>query len=179
LREKGRTRRSTGDPERDALAMLGRRPLTAAEVRRRLLDLGHASGAVEATLERLAAAGYVDDRRLATHFLAVRAERGGRGPRRLVAELVRRGVPAEVAEQVLRELLDGGDLDPAALAAREARKRASAYGGTLDRKRYAAVYNALFRAGFEPETIRVAIDPLRREADGVEGDPPEPMDDVP
>ena len=179
MRGSRRTPDGAGDPERDALAMLVRRPLTAAEVRKRLLERGHAAGAIDEVLRRLAAAGYVDDFKLASHYLQARAERGGRGPRRLLAELARRGVPDAIAQRAWRELVESGDLDPAALAAKEARRRAAVYGGRLDRKRYAAVYNALFRAGFEPETIRVAIDPYRHEAGGVEEDPPETMDDFP
>jgi SOS response regulatory protein OraA/RecX len=159
--------------------MLGRKPLTVSEVRSRLRALGHADSEVDRVIRKLAAARYVDDARLASHWLTVRAERGGRGPRRLLAELLRRGVPEAVARRAWRELLDRGDVDPAALAAKEARRRAAAHGGKLDRKRYAAVYNALFRAGFEPETIRVAIDPYRAEAGGVEEDPSEFPDDVP
>ena len=159
--------------------MLGRRPLTASEVRKRLRERGHEPAAVDAVLRSLASAGYLDDYQLASHYLRVRAERGGRGPRRLLAELLRRGVPEAIAKRAWSDLLARGDLDPADLAAREARRRAAAHGGTLDRKRFAAVYNALFRAGFEPETIRVAIDPYRREAGGVEEDTPETMDDFP
>jgi regulatory protein len=167
------------DPERDALLLLNRRPFTKAELRKRLQDRGHAAAALEEALSRLESQGWIDDRKLATHFLLARADRTRHGPKRLLADLARRGVPPAVAEEAWTELVERGDVDSATLAAAAARRRVAAAGGKLDRKRYAAVYNALFRAGFEPDTIRVALDPYRTAAGDPEEDSSETTDDLP
>ena len=69
---------------RDALTLLAHKPLTESEVRVRLASRGHAAESVHATIERLRDAGYVDDQRLALHFIATRASRLGHGPGRLI-----------------------------------------------------------------------------------------------
>jgi regulatory protein len=153
-------RRST--PVRTALAdatrLLARRPLTEFELRERLGAAGHAGADVEEACERMRAAGYVDDGRLAADFIAARAERLGHGPLRLVEDLCRRGVAREVAERALRGAVDRGDIDPRALLRRRLRRHLP--GTKPSRRDLARVYNALRRAGFDDDAIRTELDAL-------------------
>ncbi len=144
-----------------ALALVSRRPLTRAEVRKKLVAGGCEPSDAEAAVERLTASGVLDDAKLASHYLLTRTERLGHGRERLVGELVRRGVDAGVAERAWDEVVGAGDLDPKALLAREAARRAAAEGGALDRRGYARVYNALLRAGFEPGDVEAALERYR------------------
>jgi len=144
-----------------ALELVSRRPLTRAEVRKKLVADGFETSDAEAAVERLTASGVLDDAKLASHYLLTRTERLGHGRERLVGDLVRRGVEAGVAERVWNEIVGAGDLDPKALLAREAARRAAAEGGALDRRGYARVYNALLRAGFEPGDVEAALERYR------------------
>ncbi len=156
---------SDGSPAKPALDraldLVSRRPLTRAELLRKLAFEGYPAGDREEAVARLAASGLLDDARLASHFLLTRSERLGHGRERLLAELVRRGVEREVAERAWAEAVGAGDLDPGAGLAREVERRAIAQGGRLDEKRYARVYNALLRAGFEPEKVEAALERYR------------------
>ncbi len=154
-------RRRGGSAFERALALVERKPLTRAEVRKKLVGEGFDPGEAEAAVERLAASGVLDDARLASHYLSTRTERLGHGRGRLIAELVRRGVEPEVAERAWEEIVGTGDLDPRALLDREASRRAAAEGGALDRRGYARVYNALLRAGFEPGDVEAALERYR------------------
>jgi regulatory protein len=156
---------SDGSPEKSAfdraLDLVSRRPLTRAELRRKLSSEGYGAGDVEETAARLSASGLLDDARLASHYLLTRSERLRHGRARLLSDLVRRGVERGVAERAWAEAVEAGDLDPSAGLAREVERRATALGGRLDEKRYARVYNALLRAGFEPERVEAALERYR------------------
>ncbi len=154
-----------GNPDKGAfdraVGLVERRPLTRAEVRRKLLAEGFEPGEAEAAVDRLAASGVVDDARLAAHDLLTRTARLGHGRERLIGELVRRGVDPSVADRAWDEIVGAGDLDPKDLLDREAARRVASEGGALDRKGYARVYNALLRAGFEPGEVEAALERYR------------------
>jgi regulatory protein len=148
----------------EALQLLARRPLTAAELRARLESRGHPPSAVERAVARLERAGHLDDCRLAAHFIVARAERLGHGPRRLVEDLKRRGLTEEEAEAAWRAAVERGDVDPDRLLRREIRRRVGGSAARLDRRHFRRVYNALLRAGFEASRIEEQLAPLRAAA---------------
>ncbi|HYT05977.1 MAG TPA: regulatory protein RecX [Gemmatimonadales bacterium] len=108
---------------RAALRALGRRSHARVELGRRLAKRQHPPQAVAAALDRLAALGLLDDRRFAEQYAAVRAARG-KGPARLVADLLAQGVDRKVAEDAVRRALEDEGLDPALEARAVAAKRA-------------------------------------------------------
>ncbi len=112
---------------------------------------------MEAVLDRLEEAGLVDDARLAAGLLLSGSSRPGRAPERLFREIERRGIPAEIVRAAWRRLVAAGDVDPSGGLEREAARRLAAEGGALDRRGFARVYNALLRAGFEPEAVEAAL----------------------
>jgi len=79
---------------------------------------------------------------------------------RLVAELEGRGVARAVAEAAWCRAIELGEVDPAA-AVRKALRRRLAAGGAIDDRRYARVYNALLREGFERDEVESALAPHR------------------
>jgi regulatory protein len=121
-----------------ALQLLARRPHFRRQLERKLLDRGYGEDQVAATLERLAAEGYLDDERLAREFAAARAGRAGEGARRVRAELERRGVAGDTVTGALADTLPADDADAAAAAAakwlRSHRPEAAALARHLDRK---------------------------------------------
>lgn len=80
-----------------ALALLGRRDWTRAELRARLLPLAAEGEPVDPLLDDLAARGWLSDRRYAEQFVHSRRERYG--PERLERELRSRGVDPDVARE--------------------------------------------------------------------------------
>ncbi len=142
-----------------ALELLGRRPHFRAQLERKLRDRGYDDGEVADTVARLAAAGYLDDERLAREFAAARAGRAGEGVRRVRAELRRRGVAGETAARALAETLPDDDAPAAAAAAakwrRAHRMEAAALARHLDRKGFSrrAILRVLREMGESAEFL--------------------------
>ena len=107
---------------RTVLRALHRRAHARADLARRLVRRGHAVPAVEAALARAERHGFLDDAAFAAHFVHTRSERG-RGPARLVRDLLDLGVARPVIDRAIAERWPP-DADrsaaPAALAARRA-----------------------------------------------------------
>lgn len=89
------------------------------DLERRLIRRGHAREAAAAALARAEAAGLIDDAAFARHYVQTRATRG-RGPVRLVRDLLARGVARDLAERAVAEQWpDGPDRHAAAALARK------------------------------------------------------------
>jgi len=84
-----------------AVRTLGRRPLSAGELRQKLEDRAEQPGDVRPVLERLRQYGYLDDLRFAEAFSAARLESGGVGKMRVLQDLRRRRVAPGVARETV------------------------------------------------------------------------------
>ena len=131
-----------------ALDLLARREHFRAELGRKLRDRGYDEIEVDDTLDRLADAGHLNDRRTAETWMEIRLSRRAEGPARLRAELTRRGADPELARQLVSAHFVDGDLDAARQAAERwlVRRR----GGADPR---AALARHLERKGFAGESI--------------------------
>jgi len=143
----------------EGLRLLARRALTRAEVAERLAARGHQPQDVEAALTRLAAASAIDDAALARHWIGVTATARGRGRKRAVAELAKRGVAPAVAASAWSDAVADGVVDESAMVRRAVRRRLGPAPGRADRGRLARVYNALLYEGFEREQVASALSP--------------------
>jgi len=103
---------------------LARRGFARQDLRRRLVQRQHPAQSVDAALDRLAAAGLMDDERYARQYAASRAARG-RGPARLLRDLLAQGVERGTAEQSIATALDEEGVDPLEAARSVARQRAA------------------------------------------------------
>ncbi|MGI5843797.1 MAG: regulatory protein RecX [Candidatus Xenobium sp.] len=104
-----------------ALRILQVRDHSCEELRRKLLARGLGPEGLDSLLEDLVRLGYLDDYRFAVQFVRERTSRG-RGRLRVARELEQRGVDAELARQVLEEVLPDQECETArALAERRAR----------------------------------------------------------
>jgi SOS response regulatory protein OraA/RecX len=130
-----------------ALRALARRSYAAVDLRRHLLWQRHPAAFVDATLERLAGRGLIDDRRHAEQYAAVHAARG-HGPARLVHDLRLQGVERRTAEQAVRQALEREGFDPAAVARAVAVKRARLLGTLPQSVRRRRLRAFLVRRGF-------------------------------
>jgi regulatory protein len=144
---------------RAGLRALARRAHARFDLRRRLLQKQHPPAAVDGALARLADQGLLDDASFARDYAGAKAARG-RGPARLVRDLLSQGVERRVAEEAVRTALadDGVDPDAAVRAVAEKRARQMAGLPAPVRKRRLAAF--LARRGFAGADIRHIVDAL-------------------
>lgn len=81
-----------------ALRILARRDHSCAELRRKLIEKGHAREEVDSLLQKLVDQRLLNDARFAEGFVRSRIAKGY-GPIRIAAELAQRGVAEELIEQ--------------------------------------------------------------------------------
>ena len=135
--------------------MLGRRELSVAECRARLLRREHPADEIEAALARLAAAGVLDDRRVARAFVRTAINIKRRGRLRIQRELQEKGIEREVAVEALDEAFSGQDEE--SMVARAIEKRLRGRAPSLDRAEYARLFQHLVRQGYAPGAIHAAL----------------------
>ena len=148
-----------------AIRFLGTRPRTRWELDRRLRRAGVGESTLEATLDRLAEIGYVDDAAFARWWGEQRDRHAPRGLRMIEAELRQHGVCRDVievyrAEHAAPERVPEDQALPGSEPerAREALQR-HLHGRPLptDAKALQRVGMFLMRRGFDPETVRATI----------------------
>ena len=137
------------------LALIARRPRTAADLRDRLGDRFE-EAAADAALARLAELGYVDDAAWAAAYVA-RTRSTERSARMLRAELLQHGVDAVTAEDALL----AHDDDEAAIAA--ARRLARGGRGRDPDAQARRMQGALARRGFSFDVIGRALSRVAEE----------------
>jgi regulatory protein len=147
-----------------AVRFLGTRPRTRWELERRLRRAAASDDVITATLDRLAAMGYVDDTAFARWWAEQRDRHAPRGRRMVEAELRQHGVPRDVLESLRGEELAEPALDVEALPASEPERARAALerhlkGRSLptDSKARQRIGAFLMRRGFDPETVRAAL----------------------
>ncbi|MBE3571454.1 MAG: regulatory protein RecX [Moorella humiferrea] len=137
-----------------ALYFLARRSHSEYEIREKLLAKGFTEEAVTEVLERLKAAGFLDDVRFARNWAAYRMATHPSGSRRLRQELQGRGVPSEMAAAVVADLLPREEELEAArsLAERHRPRRGE------NREKYARrLARFLWQRGFDFEIVRQVL----------------------
>ncbi len=146
---------------RAALRALARRAHARFDLRRRLLQKQHPPAAVDGALARLAAQGLLDDARFARDYAGAKATRGGgRGPARLVRDLISQGVERRVAEQAVRTALADEGVDPDAAVRAVAEKRAQQLAGLPAPVRKRRLVAFLARRGFQGPAVRAIVEAL-------------------
>jgi regulatory protein len=134
-----------------AVAALGRKERTLAEMRALLRAKGVAAEDAEAAITRLIELGELDDERFARRFAEDKRELRGWGPERIAGALAERGVPAEAIERALADWSPAGQVERAASLLAER-------GQPLDDDRARARALAfLARRGYESEVAYAAI----------------------
>jgi regulatory protein len=152
-----------------AIRLLAHRARSVAELRQRLVRKEIAAAVVDRTMEWLDARGYLDDRAFAEAFVRDRLRLRPRGRAGLIQELRRKGVDGTTAEAATDAVMAAeavAEPDLALEAARAwARKNAplvaeSARGIEPRLRGRRRLYGHLARRGFDPASIRVAMDAL-------------------
>ena len=140
-----------------ALRLLAQRPHFNAELARKLQARGFSEQEIEETLHELESHGWLDDRRFAIEMASGPLSRKGYGPRRIRAELERKGVGSEIADVAVASVFEeSGDELKAARRALERRSKTS--GGR------AAAGRFLERRGYSTGVILTILDEIEFEA---------------
>jgi regulatory protein len=138
--------------------LLSRRDHFRGELAEKLRRKGFDEEQLEAALDRCAEVDLLDDERLARRFAEVRSRSNGWGPRRIEAELRRRGVDRGTAETAAR-LSDDELRSALTTALRRAQIRAPDGWWRLPERR-ARMVSSLIARGFEADDAIRAVDRL-------------------
>lgn len=117
------------DAERHLLKKLRTRSLSERESRTFLREYALDEPATECVIDSMLRLGYLDDRRLAEQLIHAGTTRKGQGRQAIGQALAQRGIPREVADEALAELVN----DDAERALEFARQKARSMQG-LDRE---------------------------------------------
>ena len=145
--------------ERAALRALARRAHARLDLQRRLVKKQHPPAAVDAALERLASRGLLDDRQFAEQYAALRATRG-KGPARLLGDLMAQGVERRTAEHAVRRALEEEGIDPAVEARAVGTKRARQLAGLPVPVRKRRLLAFLLRRGYAGVPLKELVEEL-------------------
>jgi regulatory protein len=141
---------------RTALRCLELRSFARGDLARRLRRKGHTAAAVQSALERVAGLGLLDDAAFARGYIQSRSARG-RGPSRLIGDLLAMGVERSLIDRALAaELPEGTDRTsvPLGLATRRA-AQLGALPRQVKRRRLLAY---LARRGFSGREVTELVD---------------------
>ncbi|MCL6565380.1 MAG: RecX family transcriptional regulator [Acidobacteriia bacterium] len=163
-------RRYNTEPELFAAALraLARRSYSVHEMRQYLEARTEHKAAVRVVLARLRQQALLDDARYARQFARYRAEARRQGRYRIAQELRARGVAERHIEAALKEIFT--EAEEATLLRARIERRLRGIRSPLDRKRLAALYRSLLRAGFPAELIRNELRRVAQERTAVPGD---------
>jgi regulatory protein len=142
---------SANEARKKAMDFLARREYGFVELQNKLTQSGYTSAAVTQALEQLRAEGLQNDARFAESFIRSRIDQG-KGPTRIRADLVQRGLAAEVIDATLEATAE----DWHALA-RQVRERKFGVGLPEAFKEKARQMRFLQYRGFEQAHIQAAV----------------------
>ena len=135
-----------------ALKALTRRPFPIRELEQKLLQSCPDAEAVNQTIERLKAAGYLDDRKFCESFIQSRLQRKAYGRARIERELRTRGLnPRLVSEELEKAYPAEAELGPLQQALE---RKLRSLPPPMDAKKLSKLYNHLLRRGFPGGAIR-------------------------
>lgn len=149
-----------------ALRLLASRDRSRGEVEVRLRTAGFAPEIVTDTVAWLLGLGYLDDGRFAARYCAEK-QRNGWGPRRIRAELIRKGVERTLVDEALSSADDGSETAEGLEAVTALARRR--FGEQYRRDPVAAgrrLAGFLARRGYDWETIAAVVRVLAAEAGG-------------
>jgi regulatory protein len=142
------------------LALLARRELSEAQLRRRLARRGFAADEVDGAVARLRQERALDDARTAAAIARTQLSIRGRGRLRIKREIEAAGIAASVAERAVDEAFHDVDSDALLDAALVRRLRGAA---TIDDEAtFRRLYRFLVTQGFDSDRVLQALRARRR-----------------
>lgn len=141
-----------------ALRLLAVRARSRGELLGRLERKGYESGLAVEVVDALEAVGLIDDREFGRLWAEERMRLRPVGPRRLEHELIAKGVPRLVIDEVVAEAFrEAPEIE---VARRAVARRVSRAGGRPDAKELARIRSFLLRRGFSYEVAREVLEEL-------------------
>jgi regulatory protein len=151
---------STPTPYNRALDLLAGRSYTVKELRRKLTQKAIPPEEIDTVIARLLDNGLLDDTRYAFAFARSKLMGSGASPRRVKQELLRKGIPGDIADNAIAQVIRDEEIDPRASLERVARKKLTQLGDlpplTLRRR----LYSFLARRGYDLDDIQSVVSTL-------------------
>ncbi len=144
-----------------ALAYLAGRARSVAEMRQTLAHQGYGAEVVEAVIADLARLRLLDDRQLASDFVAARARHQPAASARLADDLRQRGVDGALVTEVLEQW--GAALDSVNAAKDLLRRQARRYAELDAVRAQRRMAGLLARRGFDQDTVQTAVQAVWKE----------------
>ena len=139
----------------DGLKLLGRRELSVAQLRSRLIEREHSAEETEEAVRKLLETGALDDGRVARAYARTASKIKGRGRLRVARELQALGIPRDVAAEAVAEVF--GDQDERSLIDRAIQKKLRGGKKPSTMQERARLYQFLMRQGFTPGAVATAL----------------------
>jgi regulatory protein len=156
-----------------ALNLLSFRARTRSELRQKLRGKGFRPARIDLCLDLLEEKGFLDDAAVAASFVRDRLNHRPRGPARLNTELRAKGVEGDLAENVVKRVMEEQEVSERDLAVRVAEGWLKRQGpsvrqalGSASRepdteKARRRLYGFLTRRGFRGDALRVGMERVR------------------
>ena len=148
-----------------ALDILARAPRSVRDLRRRLLLKGEPEADVDAAIERLTAAGLLNDEAYARAFVRSKVSSQGFSRRRLHQELLKRGVDREVVGAAILEVFHDEDVNESAAIESVARKKLRTLRGLDEDTQRRRLMAYLARRGYDLDDVRTVVRAIRDSQD--------------
>jgi regulatory protein len=157
-----------------AVRALANRACSSDELRFKLRQRAAKLSDIEPVVARLKDLGYLDDKRFAEMYTAMRVENDGFGRSRVLHDLRGRRVSPKLAEKAVSVAFQDKNEDEMVSAYIERRMPSIVAGGhTGDERKLAAAYRKLRRAGFAPGAILTVLRRYAAHPELLEEPPPE------
>ena len=140
-----------------ALDLLAVHARSSRDLRLRLRKAGAADADISWVIDRLVRQSFLDDSAYARQVARAKVLGGGVSRRRVVTELRRRGVAADVADEAIDATLSEVDLDEEGAALNAAEKRMRALRSLEPAQQRQRLYAFLARRGFDSDVVRKVI----------------------
>lgn len=146
-----------------AMMMLAARGRASGELKRLMVRKGEDPRVVATVVERLTAAGFLDDNAFARQFTRSKTT-SGISRRRIEQELGRKGVDRSVAADAVAETFAEEQVDESAAIERAAEKKLRTLGRVDEPTRRRRLYSYLARRGFDVDAINGLMGRLGRDS---------------
>ena len=147
-----------------AMAMLAARGRASGELKRLLVRKGEDPTVVAGVIDRLTAAGFLDDEAFARQYTRSKSSTGT-SRRRIEQELARKGIDRQTATEAVTETFAEEHVDEAAAIDRAAEKKLRTLAKVDDLTRRRRLYGYLARRGFDPDAINGVMSRLGQAPD--------------
>lgn len=140
-----------------ALTLLTARAYTVRNLRRKLVQKEFPATEVDAAIERLVQSGLLDDARYAAQYARGRLLGPGASKRRLRQQLFKRGIPGDVADRAIEEVIEDESIDMEVVIEKDARKKLSTLGDLEPFVLKRRLYAHLARRGYDVDEINAVM----------------------